>query len=82
MYSIFHPLDVNERLPRELIAEGKRRIKTRTRYTELAGVLYLPVLILAVVVLGSMGVNPLVAFGVGGLLLVGFYIYALTGKYR
>lgn len=82
MYSIFHRLDVNERLPRELIVEGRRQRRTVIRYIELVGALYLPALILAVVVLGSIGVNPLVAFGVGGLLLVGFFIYALAGKYR
>jgi len=82
LYSIFHRLDVNERLPRELIAEAQRHRTTRIRYIELAGALYLPALILVVVVLGSIGVNALVAFGVGGLLLVGFFIYALKGKYR
>lgn len=82
MLSIFHPLDVNERPPRELIAEGKRHRITRIRYIELAGAFYLPALILVVVVMGSIGVNILVAFAVGGLLLVGFFIYALIGKYR
>ena len=82
MYSIFHPLDVKERLPRELIAEGKRQRMTRIRYIEIAGALYLPALMLALVVMGSIGVNALVAFGVGGLLLVGFFIYALKGRYR
>lgn len=42
----------------------------------------LPALILAVVVMGSIRVNALVAFGVGGLLLVAFFICALKGKYR
>jgi len=35
-----------------------------------------------VVVIASFGVNPLIAFGVAGLLLVGFYIYSLAAKYR
>ena len=74
-----HPLDFNERLSREVIAEGKRHRMTGIRYIELAGVAYLPGLILALVVMGSMGVNALVAFGVGGLLVVGFFIYALVG---
>ncbi|MHB8610905.1 MAG: hypothetical protein ACYDAL_00560 [Candidatus Dormibacteraceae bacterium] len=40
MYSIFAPLDTNERLPRELIIEGKRY---RTLgFRELAGALWLP----------------------------------------
>lgn len=82
LHSIFHRLDAKERLPRELIAEGKRHRATGVRYIEVIGALYLPLLILVVVVLGSIGVNMLVAFGVSGLLLIGFFIYALAGKYR
>ena|SRR5215472_2338167 len=80
MYSIFHPLDVNERLPRELLLRRKRMIDNYR--LQLAAVLYLPALMLALVVMGSVGVNALVTFGVCGLLLVGFFIYALSGKYR
>ena len=48
MYSIFAPLDAEERLPRELILEGKRhRIMGRR---ELAGALWLPTLFLIVAV--------------------------------
>jgi len=82
MYSIFHPLDVNERLPRELVLEGRRHRLFGMRQLELAGYLYLPSLVLVVVVIASFGVNPLIAFGVAGLLLVGFYIYSLAAKYR
>ena len=49
MYSIFHPLDVNERLPRELILEGKRYRWLEIRHLQIVGFLYLPALILAVV---------------------------------
>ena len=80
MYSIFHPLDVNERLPRELLLRRKRMIDNYR--LQLAAVLYLLALMLALVVMGSVGVNALVTFGVCGLLLVGFFIYALLGKYR
>jgi hypothetical protein len=52
------------------------------RRLELAGALYLPALMVALLVMGSFGVNALVAFGVAGLLLAGFLLYALAGKYR
>ena len=82
MYSIYHPLDVNERLPGELMLEGRRKRIIDSNRFQLAGVLYLPALILAMVVMGSVGVNELVESGVCGLLLVGSFIFALTGKCR
>jgi hypothetical protein len=82
MYSIFHPLDAGERLPRELILEGDRHRRIDIRRLELAGALYLPALIVVVLVMGSVGVNAVVAFGVAGLLLAGFLLYAVFGKYR
>ena len=78
MYSIFQPLDAGERLPRELILEGRRHLMIDIRRLELVGALYLPALMLAVVVMGSLGVNPLVAFGVAGLMFAGFLIYAMS----
>jgi hypothetical protein len=44
MYSIFAPLDANERLPRELILEGKRHRTIGRR--EVAGALWLPAVFL------------------------------------
>jgi hypothetical protein len=82
MYSIFHPLDAGERLPRELIVEGDRHRMIDIRGLELAGALYLPALMLVVVLLGWMGVNSLVGFAVAGLLLAGFLLYALYSKSR
>jgi Flp pilus assembly protein TadB len=82
MYSIFHPLDASERLPRELILEGKRHRLMDIRRLELAGALYLPALMLALVVMGSLGLNPMVAFGVAGLLFAGFLVYVLSSRYR
>lgn len=82
MYSIFHPLDASERLPRELILEGKRHRLMEIRRLELAGALYLPGLMLAVVVMSSVGLNPLVAFGVAGLLFAGFLVYVLSSRFR
>ena len=78
MYSIFHPLDPNERLPRELIVEGRRyRFLDAGALLTVVGVLYLPALMLAVVVLGSLQVGMLVAFGIAGLALLGVYLYAI-----
>jgi hypothetical protein len=51
MYSIFAPLDANERLPREFILEG-RHYKTLGR-RELAGALWLPALFLILALVGS-----------------------------
>ena len=82
MYSIFRPLDAGERLPRELIVEGERHRMIDVHRLELAGALYLPALMVAVIVMGSLGVNSGIAFGVAGLLLVGFLVYTLSGKYR
>jgi hypothetical protein len=82
MYSIFHPLDANERLPRELILEGKRHLMIDIRRLEIAGALYLPALMVAVIVMGSLGVSAPVAFGVAGLMFAGFLIYAISARHR
>jgi len=82
MYSIFHPLDASERLPRELILEGRRHRLFEFRHLELAGALYLPALILAVVMLSSIGFNVMLAFGLGGLLLAMVFVFVLTARLR
>ena len=83
MYSIFHPLDPNERLPREMIVEGRRyHFLERRTFFALVGVLYLPTLMLTVVVLGSLNVGALMAFGIGGLALLGVYLYVVSAKDR
>jgi hypothetical protein len=73
MYSIFHPLDPNEPLPRELLLEGRRHRLMDIRHLEIAGALYLPALVLAIIALGTVNVNPVAAFIVAGLLLAGFF---------
>ena len=78
MYSIFHPLDANERLPRELILEGKRYRWFEMRHLEILGFLYLPALIFSIVLLGS--VSMLIAFAVAGVALLGVFAYVLTSK--
>ncbi len=81
MYSIFHGLDPNERLPRELISEGRRyRQLERPHVFWIVGALYLPVVILTVVVLTALNVNPLLAFAVAGAALVGVYVFVLTTR--
>src|SRR5207249_9444066 len=80
MYTIFHPLDVDEPLPRELIQEGWRHRMGEIRFVELTGALYLPALIVVLLVLGSMLVNPLLGFIVMASLLVGFVVYALFAR--
>jgi len=82
MYSIFARLDPNERLPRELLVEGNRHRRIGMRRIELAAALYLPALMLAVLVMGSVGLSPTVAFAVAGVMFVGFLIYAAYGKYQ
>ena len=81
MYSIFHPLDPNERLPRELILESRRyRFLERRTLFAWVGVLYLPALMLTVVVLGSFNLGALIAFGVAGLGLAAVYVYVAAAK--
>ncbi len=82
MYSIFHPLDPDERLPRELILEGKRHRFFGLRFMELLGFVYLPALVLGVVVMASLGIKPVVAFAIVGLLVLGFFVYVLIARYR
>ena len=81
MYSIFHPLDPDERLPRELLVEGKRyRLPEKSTLFTIVGVAYLPALMLGVIVLGSLDVSALVAFGLAGLALIGVYVYVVSTR--
>ena len=81
MYSIFHPLDPNERLPRELILEGRRyRHLNRGTVLTIVGVLYLPTLMLSIIVMGSFQVGMVVAFAIAGVALLGVYLYAISGR--
>ncbi|OLB94369.1 MAG: hypothetical protein E6I72_12865 [Chloroflexi bacterium] len=80
MYSIFHPLDVNERLPRELLLEGRRNRWLDMRHLQVIGFLYLPALILVVVVLGSANLSLLLAFAVAGVALLAVYLYVLAAR--
>lgn len=82
MYSIFHPLDPNERLPRELLLEGRRSRFFDMRFMQLLGFAYLPVIFLGILVLASFGVKELVAFAVAGVAFLAVLLYVAKGKYR
>jgi len=82
MYSIFHPLDVDEPLPRELIQEGWRQRMCEIRVLEVTGALYLPVLMVVMIVLGSMHVNPILGFVAMATLFGAFLIYVLSARDR
>src|SRR5258708_17385096 len=77
MYSIFAPLDADERLPRELILEAKRH-KTLGR-RELAGALWLPALFLIVALISWARFSALQAFGLVSLLFCGVWAVLLVG---
>src|SRR5260370_35369618 len=79
---IFARLDPNERLPRELILEGKRHRRIGMRWIELGAVFYLPALMLAVVLLGSAGRQPAIAFPVARWSVRGFLVHAPYGENR
>ncbi len=78
MYSIFHPLDPEERLPRELLLEG-RRYRTVGR-PELAGALWLPALWLVLASTGSLQGNALLLLGVVAVLYTTFCAFAFLRK--
>ena len=81
MYSIFHALDPDERLPRELILEGKRyRHLEKGTLLSIVGVLYLPTLMLSVVLMGSFPVGLVVAFGIAGAALLGVCLYVFSTR--
>ncbi len=82
MLSIFSALDPNERLPRELVREGKRHRYFSVKWMEVAAFLYIPAVIVVVIALASANIPLLIGFGIAGLLLVGFFVYAIIGEWR
>ena len=81
MFSIFHPLDPNERLPRELIMEGRRyRFFERRGLLLAAGFLYLPGLIAGVLILSGLGVQPAIAFAIAGVLFTALFAWIAISK--
>jgi hypothetical protein len=78
MYEIFAPLDANERLPRELLLEGRRFRSLGRR--EAAGVLWLPLLLLSLSAVTWMGGTALIALGVAVVLFVALSLFAKSGN--
>ena len=77
MYSIFAPLDPNERLPRELLMEARRYRSLGRR--ELAGALWLPAVWAILSVGGWITGDLLVVLGVIALAYAAFWLFALAG---
>ena len=80
MFSIFHPLDPNHKLPRELLEGGRRYRFLDLPWSGLFSFAYLPAL-LVVVVMASQGLNPLLAFGMVGLVFAGTIVFVLKARY-
>ena len=78
MYEIFAPLDVDERLPRELVMEG-RRFKSLGR-REAAGILWLPSLLLSLTAVKWMGGSAPAAVAPAGGVLLALGLFAKSGK--
>jgi hypothetical protein len=77
MYEIFAPLDADERLPRELLLEGRRFRSVGRR--ELAGLLWLPALLLSLTAVGRLGGGAPVAVGTAAVLLGSLGLLAKSG---
>jgi hypothetical protein len=80
MYSIFAPLDPDERLPRELLLERRAPIPWPLwgfvmGRQHVAGLLWLPAMLLTLALFTWLG-NPLAALVAVGLLLVAFTVGA------
>ncbi len=78
MYEIFAPLDADERLPRELLIEGRRFRSLGRR--EAAGILWLPSLLLSLTAVKWMGGSGLAAVGTAAGVLVALGIFAKSDK--
>lgn len=80
MYKIFAPLDVHERLPRELLLEARRHHAMGRR--ELAGALWLPALALLLLLAGWGNLNALISFGAIGAMFAGMWAFVLVDERR
>jgi hypothetical protein len=77
MYSIFAPLDPNERLPRELLLEAKRHRQVGRR--ELAGALWIPGLVVVMTIAAWQQLSGGAILAAVGVMFVGFGAFALSG---
>lgn len=80
MYTIFAPLDVDERLPRELILAG-RRYRTLGRW-ELSGAIWLPALVAIITLATWVRLPGFVVLGAAALTFAGLVAYAMAGGRR
>jgi hypothetical protein len=78
LYEIFAPLDPDERLPRELLMEARRFRSLGRR--EVAGILWLPSLLLSLTAVKWMGGSAPAAVGAAGALLIGLGVFARSGE--
>jgi len=78
MYAIFAPLDEEERLPRELILEGKRHRAVGRR--ELAGAMWLPAIFLILFLAGWGKLDAVAALVAIAAAFVGLWAFVLVGK--
>lgn len=78
LYEIFAPLDPDERLPRELLMEQRRFRSVGRR--EVAGLLWLPSLLVSLTILSWMGGGGLAAVGLAGALFASLWWFAQSGK--
>jgi len=82
MYSIFPPLNTDEPLTREMVREAKRQRYFSVKRMEIAAFLYLPTLIVVVLAISSLHLSALVGFAAAGVVLAGFFVYAMIGEWR
>src|ERR1700682_1462424 len=78
LYEIFAPLDPDERLPRELLMEARRFRSLGRR--EVAGILWLPSLLLSLTAVKWMGGGASAAVGAAAAVLLGLGVFAQAGK--
>jgi hypothetical protein len=78
MHEIFAPLDANERLPRELLLEGRRFRSVGRR--ELAGFLWLPALLVSLAAVSRLGGGAPAALGTAAGVLAALGLLARSGK--
>ena len=80
MYSIFHPLDEGERLPRELLIEARRHRAVGRR--EVAGMAWLPMLCAVMLSEDWLKVSGAATLATVSLLFIGLCVFALSGRSR
>lgn len=78
MYTIFRPLDADERLPRELLMDAKRQRAVGRR--EVAGLLWLPALLVTLTLAAWINLDGFWTLGMIGLLFLGFCAFAVSDR--